>query len=224
MNWLWRWLGLDFNPPLVEPSAVPAPPPPPARPWSPETAYFHPMQGYGVRRAMELVGVLHRRGYGRLRLSCHLENAGPAPVWFGDIAPVTYFRRDHGAILARHPFPDKVEEAERRITPNDWPMFSERRLARPDYPWPGYHRQTAEEAAESWLGLYPGLAAEGLRDDPAYTDWYARMLAATAPTGLVMVSRYLEPPPGYMYVSCGPPGVDRFELPPPGEAPPEPRR
>jgi hypothetical protein len=44
------------------------------------------------------------------------------------------------------------------------------------------------------------------------------MLRATAPTGLIAAYHYWEPPPGYMYVSCGPGGLNRFEMPPPGFA------
>ena len=35
-------------------------------------------KGIGTRRWIEMVGVLHRLGYGRLRLACSWENAGPA--------------------------------------------------------------------------------------------------------------------------------------------------
>jgi hypothetical protein len=176
------------------------------------------MKGIGTRKWMELVGILHRLGYGRLRLACSWENAGPAPVWFGVIAPGNYFRSDHGAILARHPFPEKERAAWKEILPNDAPMFSSRRCLRPDYPWPGYMAGTVEEAAGRWLELYSGLAADGLGEDAPYVDWYARMLRSSSPTGLIAAYYYWEPPPGYMYVSCGPEGVNRFELPPPGSA------
>jgi hypothetical protein len=184
----------------------------------PGAVYCYPKKGFGTRKWIELVGVLHRLGYGRLRLACSWENAGPAPVWFGDIAPVTYFRADHGAILARHPFPEKVAAAWRNILPNDAPMFSSRRCGSmfPNHPWAGFGLEPVEKAAERWLAVFPALAAEGLGDDSAYVAWYARMLEATAPTGLIAASRFWEPSPGFMYVSCGPAGVDRFDLPPPG--------
>jgi len=71
----------------------------------------HRAQGVGTRRWIEMVGVLHRLGHGTLRLACSWENAGQAPVWFGVVAPGSYFRRDHRAILARHPFPEKERAA-----------------------------------------------------------------------------------------------------------------
>ena len=64
----------------------------------------------------------------------------------------------------------------------------------------------------------PELAAAGAGEDVAYVGWYDRMLDATAPTGLIAAYEYSGPPPAYMYVSLGPPGVDRFKLPPPGLA------
>jgi hypothetical protein len=196
---------------------VPAPEAAPVRLTDAYSIYPDRYKGIGTRRWIEMVGVLHRLGYGRLRLACSIVNAGPAPVWFGDIAPGSYFRRDHGAMLARDPFPEKVRAAWEAMRPNDMPMFSSRRCGSgPDYPWPGYLDGSAETAAGRWVELYPQLAAEGMGEDGPYVAWYARMLDATSPTGLIAASNYWEPPPGYMYVSCGPEGVDRFELPPPG--------
>jgi hypothetical protein len=182
----------------------------------------HPVriQGPGIRRWIEMVDVLHRLGYGRLRLACSWEAAGPAPVWFGVVAAGSYFRRDHGAILARHPFPARERAAWEAGLPNAAPMFSSRRcLSRRDHPWPGFQGRSAEAAAIRWAELYPELAAEGVGEDAPYSAWYRRMLEATSPHGLLAASAYWEPPPGYMYVFHGPTGVDRFELPPPGEDP-----
>lgn len=174
-------------------------------------------KGIGTRRWIEMVGVLHRLGYGRLRLACSWENAGPAPVWFGVVAPGSYFHREHGAILARPPFLEEGRAAREAIRPDDAPMFSSRQCgSRPDHPWRGFLGESAKAAAARWVELYPQLADEGLGEDAAYVAWYDRMLQATALTGLIAAYNYWEPPPGYMYVSCGPAGVDRFELPPPG--------
>ena len=120
--------------------------------------------------------------------------------------------------MARPPLGANVELGRWTGNPNDFPMFTSRRFSRPDYPWPGFVSQALEECAAQWLELYPALAAEGRGSDPAYTEWYAAMLTATAPTGLLAAAHYWEPPPGYMYVMCGPAGVDRFPLPPPGRA------
>jgi hypothetical protein len=183
---------------------------------NPNSAYPSPRKGIGTRRIIEMVAVLHGLGYGKLRLACHWENAGPAPVWFGWIAPVRYFRRDHGALLALNPLPEKAALARRTKNPNDEPMFTSRRFSAPEYPWPGFLRATLEQAAIDWLGRYPHLAAEGRGEDSDYVAWYQRMLKLTAPTGLIAAGCYWESLPGYMYVSCGPSGVDQIPLPPLG--------
>jgi hypothetical protein len=54
--------------------------------------------------------------------------------------------------------------------------------------------------------------------DGPYVDWYARMLEATSPSGMIAASVYWKSPPGHRYVFDGPEGVDRFALPPPGQA------
>ena len=186
----------------------------------PYAIYPARQKGIGTRRWIEMVGVLHRLGHGRLRLACSWENAGPAPVWFGIVAPGSYFRRDHGAILARHPsFPERTREDWNAVAPNDVPMFSSRRCGSvPNYPWAGFLTGSAEDAADRWLQKYPGLAAEGTGTDAPYLAWYERMLRATAPTGLIAAYCYWEPLPESMSVSCGPVGVDRIERPPPGFA------
>jgi hypothetical protein len=171
-----------------------------------------------VRRWIEMVGALHRFGYGRLRLACSVQNAGPAPVWWGDVAPGSYFRRDHGAMLARHPFSEKVRVAWEQLRFNDAPMFSSRRCRQPGYPWSGFHDGSVEMAARRWVELYPQLAAEGVGEDDPYVAWYARMLDVTSPEGIITAYKYWESTPGYMYVSGGPVGMHRFDLPPPGYA------
>ena len=170
-----------------------------------------------VRRWIEMVGVLHSMGFGRLRLACRWENAGPSPVWWGDIAPGSYFRSNHGSILARSPHCDEEQAVTKPLKQNDLPMLSSRRCKpnRRDYPWPDYDKGSVADAACGWVRRYPELAAEGRGEDLLYSDWYARMLLATAPAGIIAANFYFEPAPGYMYVACGPEGTDRFELPPP---------
>jgi hypothetical protein len=78
---------------------------------------------------------------------------------------------------------------------------------------------TLTECAEKWLSQYSQLADEGAGDDLEYSRWYRQMLETTAPTGLIAAYRYWDQElPKYMYVSCGPDGCDRFDLPPPGTA------
>ena len=183
----------------------------------PFRVYSNRVKGLGIRRWIELVGELHRLGYERLRLAPSIEDAGPAPIWFGEIAPVNYFRKDHGAVLAQHPFPLKVQEALRGANPNAYPMFTSRWCNGPDYPWPGFLNAPITECAEQWISKYAKLAIEGEGADAEYATWYTRMLETTSPTGLITAYYYWVPElPNYMYVTHGPNGCDRFPLPPPG--------
>ncbi len=102
--------------------------------------------------------------------------------------------------------------------PKNFPRFKSRHFGHPDFPWPGFLSAPPEQSAERCLAYYPQVAAEGRGLDPEYTEWFARMLEATAPTGLIAAACYWEAPPGYMYVSHGPAGIDSFPLPPPGRA------
>ncbi len=167
-----------------------------------------------VRRWIEMVGVLHKMGHGQLRLACGWANAGPGPVWFGDVAPTTYFRRDNGALLAKDPRPGRVQVS---LLPNAIPMFTSRRAASTgSHPWPGFRDGTAEDAAVYWLSLYSKLADEGKGEDPAYVDWYSKMLKLTAPNGIIAAWDCWQETPDYVFVSCS--EIDRIESPPPGEA------
>lgn len=182
----------------------------------PYQVYPSPVKGIMTRRVMEMVGVLHGRGYRGLRLASWWHNAGPAPVWFAFIAPGSFFSRKHGAILARNPMPEREEIVAQTGNPNDFPMFTSRRFRRFDSPFSDFIDASIDKNANDWIIQYPELAAAGKDDDAEYVTWYAEMLAATAPTGLIAADCYWEPRPEYMYISCGPPGVERFPLPPPG--------
>lgn len=185
----------------------------------PFAIYRDPTRVRGMRRWIEMVGALHRLGYGRLRLAGSWENAGPGPVWFGIIAPGAFFQQEHGGILARYPLPEQLRAACEAMRVNDVPMFTSRRASNRNYPWPGFLDGSLDTAAVQWVERYPQLAAEGVGQDESYVGWYDRMLLATGPAGVIAACSYGdESPPGYTYVSCGPEGVDEFELQPPGFA------
>jgi hypothetical protein len=179
------------------------------------SSVFRGREHHGARLWLELLGALHSLGYGRLRVECGWENAGPAPVWQAFIAPKACFRCDHGGMIAwssltvRQRF-EKLEES----------MFSSRRCRNPagDHPWSGFLRASSMDSAAVWIGRFPDLAAEGKGKDSEYEQWYRQMLLSTAPAGLVGAFRYWEPVPDTMYVEFGPEGLDRFELPPAGSA------
>jgi hypothetical protein len=172
-----------------------------------------------MRRVMELVGALHHLGYQRLRLTCHVVlGIAPTPIWLGNIVPVTCTRRSHGALLidgAISPGGARFLPAD---SPHDLPTFSERRMINTaGWPWRRFVKQTPQECALSWLRLFPDLAEEGRGADKPYADWYATVLAATAPGGVLVAAESWLPVPTRIHVRCGPSPVETVPLPPPGE-------
>jgi hypothetical protein len=172
-----------------------------------------------MRRVIELVGALHQLGYQRLRLTCTIAlGIAPAPIWLGNIVPVTCTRRGHGALLiGGHVSPGGARF--RPVgSPHDLPTFSARRLlSLGAWPWPGFLEQTLEESARAWLRLFPELGEEGRGPDKPYADWYATVLAATAPGGVLVAAYDWEPVPSHIRVDGGPSPVAEVPLPPPGE-------
>ena len=166
-----------------------------------DQVYTAPLKGKKTRRVMELLGDLHLLGLERLRLAAFWDD-GPAPFWRGFITPVTNIRRDHGGIIS---------------SADGAAVFSSRHFSVPNAPWPHMLEQSVRESAETFIELYPEVAGSGRGNDREYVEWYAAMLRATAPTGLVAAYVYWEPPPSHMLVSCGPKDVT-IGLPPPGEA------
>ena len=138
-------------------------------------------KGIKTRRVIEMVGALHRLGYGRLRLACSWED-GPAPWWCGTIAPGGCFREDHRAILAQDSAEANRESLRKHVGPTALPMFKNRHFIGLERPWPGFLDATLDEVANKWMAIYPQVALAGLGLDSDDVAWYKRMLDATAPT------------------------------------------
>jgi hypothetical protein len=172
-----------------------------------------------IRRVMELVGALHRLDYQCLRLTCTVAwGIAPAPVWLGNIVPVSCTRKSHGALLIDGDVTPRGARFLPHGSPHDLPTFSSRRLRNsPIWPWPRFVEQTVQECALTWLRLFPALAEEGRGADKPYADWYASLLAATAPGGLLVAAEDGEPIPPSLHVRGGYSPVDVFPWPPPGE-------
>lgn len=168
-----------------------------------------------ARLWLEMLGALHRTGYGCLRLQCGWANAGPAPVWQAVSAPRSWFQRDNGVIIAWNSL-----SAEQRLMIGDEKTFSSRRARDPSmgHPWSGFCKSTPQDAAGMWIQENPDLAAAGQGKDDDYERWYSQMLQLTAPTGLIGAFCFWEPMPGHLYVQHGPEGVNQLALPPAGFA------
>lgn len=120
------------------------------------------------RTAFECLGMLHARGYQKLRLS-----TGMAPSGFNlryGIALASHFHPDGMTIRSEH-------YAEALLTSSDGQI--------PPFDWPEAVNMDPQTLADLFLMRCPELAAAGLGADPAYATWYEAMLETTRPTGLV---------------------------------------
>lgn len=131
------------------------------------------------RTAFECLGVLHARGYQKLRLS-----AGMSPSGFNFryiIAPASSFHSDGMTIRSEH-----YNHDEALLTSSDGQI--------PPFDWPEAVDMDPQALADLFLMRCPELAVEGLGADPAYATWYEAMLKITRPTGLVSFFKdYYEP-------------------------------
>ncbi|MEM8558403.1 MAG: hypothetical protein AAGG50_11325 [Bacteroidota bacterium] len=112
-----------------------------------------------ARRVVEMVGVLHARGYERLRLGAGLAPSGAA--W-------------QCAIAAYAPDGTRLTDAAAYASTSGTQFFG----------WDDAHADDAEALAEKFTVRLPAIADAAYAADKAYARWYAAMLDASAPTGL----------------------------------------
>jgi hypothetical protein len=140
-----------------------------------------------ARRMMEMIGVLHERGFEGLRL-----NAGLAPsgcYWRGGVYAVRDSRVSTGS-------------------------FSTGADAKVLFDWDDAEMLDVPELADRFVTAFPVLAALARHADPAYAAWYREMLALTAPFGVIYFSADFPLPPSGVGVS-GPPAIDGVNVPRP---------
>lgn len=119
-----------------------------------------------VRKFLELVGELHRRGYERFRLYAGLAPSG------------AYLRAAvlvHGTELRTATYSSGGE----------YEML---------FDWRDAGRLDVSALADRFLAEYPALAEAARAPDPAYVRWYAAMLEKTAPRGFVYFSADFDLP------------------------------
>lgn len=122
------------------------------------------------RTAFECLGVLHARGYQKLRLSAGMSPSGLNLRYM--IAPASSFESDGMTIRSEH-----FNHDEALLTSSDGQI--------PPFNWPEAVDMDPQTLADLFLMRSPELAAAGLGADPAYATWYEAMLETTRPTGLV---------------------------------------
>jgi len=152
------------------------------------------------RRLLLMVQELHRLGYERLRAAPGLSPSGLH--WRCSIVPASYARRDHGAMAE-----GKGEITARYDSGQGTGFFG----------WDDAGGDAPEVLAGKFLERFPEVAALGMGGDPDYARWYARMLRATDPDGLIYAYADWELPGDHL-PALGCTADVKIPLPPPGEA------
>jgi hypothetical protein len=153
------------------------------------------------RRVVLMVQELHKLGYGRLRLAPGMAPSGMH--WRGNVSPVSNISRQHGA--RTKDFRSHVA----RCTSGQGAQF---------FGWSDAEDDSPAELAAKFLARFPDLAALGCGSDPEYERWYAEMVRATAPEGLVYAYSDWDDTDSGFLPALGMREEVRIPLPPPGEA------
>ena len=152
------------------------------------------------RRVLMMAQKLHRRGYEKLRVAPGLSPSGL--YWRCSIVPVGLVRRDHGAMAI-----DDGEIAARYGSGQGAEYFG----------WKDAEHDPPAAMADKFVERFPDLAAQGRGSDPEYVHWYAGMMRATAPHGLIYAYADWDLPDDHLPV-LGCTADVRVPMPPAGEA------
>jgi DNA-binding transcriptional ArsR family regulator len=150
------------------------------------------------RSVLMMVRELHRLGYERLRVAPGLSPSGL--YWRCSVVPVSRVRRDHGAMA--------VDGLAARYESGQGARF---------FDWEDAERDAPVALADKFLERFPDVAVQGKGGDPEYARWYARMLRATDPDGLIYAYADWELPGDHL-PALGCTADVKIPLPPPGEA------
>ena len=145
-----------------------------------------------ARRLLLMVAELHKLGYESLRVAPYLSPSGCA--WRCCIVPANLTRRDHGARLVD----DVIYEALPRYSSADGDGY---------FGWGNMKPKTPLILARRFIVEFPKFAEQGKHPDPAYVAWYANMLAATAPHGVIYAFGDMESATDRMFTNFCDEGV-----------------
>jgi DNA-binding transcriptional ArsR family regulator len=152
------------------------------------------------RRVLMMVQDLHRRGYERLRVAPGLSPSGLH--WRCSIVPVGCIRRDHGALTVGE------DGSAALYRSGQGAKF---------FKWADAADDSPVALAGKLLERFPDLASKGRGSDPGYAHWYAEMLRATAPYGLIYAYADWDLPDDHI-PALGCTAEVKIPLPPPGTA------
>ncbi|MEO7732216.1 MAG: hypothetical protein ABIY55_14680 [Kofleriaceae bacterium] len=150
----------------------------------------HPLSG--ARRFLNMVRELHQRGYEQLRIAPSTAPSGMA--WRCGIAARAEFSAENGAVTPR--FAGRKYSSAARFSYFNWGDCSP---------------LTAAELAERYVQTFQPTSGT----DREYVDWYATMMDATEPFGLVSAfGDYARPTDSLLVI--GECSLSTYCLPPPG--------
>ena len=125
----------------------------------------------GCYRTLQMIGVLHSRGYQRLRIFPY----GCGMWWRCEVAPGDLFDPENGACLQSHPAHDREGLIARFGSGDcDHPFEWKNSIA----------KLSAAKMADLFIQRFPAIARATLGSDWAYAGWYQEMLMRTSPNVL----------------------------------------
>src|SRR5262249_8674343 len=138
------------------------------------------------RRALLMLRELHRMGYERLRAVTGFHPAGCN--WRLCITPAV-------GVLLPGPGVDFMARQNRGVAVGDWVVYCSGNAAwgsfrggeaeRECFGWTDAAEDSPCQLAEKFIKRFPTVVAEGKGSDPDYARWYANMIEATEPEGLI---------------------------------------
>jgi 8-oxo-dGTP diphosphatase len=155
-----------------------------SRDWYGQNEYFSSPRGYEAfaRRLLQMVAVLHQRGFESLRIMPGMSASGCH--WRTALAPASLFEPRNGAMLpsdAYHRFP-------RYTTGEGMGAFG----------WMDAAALTLDDLADRFESEHAAMLQECRPPDPEYVQWYQEMLDATQPLGLVIAYWDMRDDDGYL--------------------------
>lgn len=135
------------------------------------------------RRLLEMVQVLHRQGYERLRIDPGMSPSGCH--WRCEFLPSEMTGPDH-----QHKDNGLRVETARYTSGEEKNYFG----------WTDAVSDSPEELAVKFVERFDDLARASKGSDPAYVRWYSRMLDETAPDGIVYAYADYPVPEDYLSV------------------------
>jgi hypothetical protein len=132
-----------------------------------------------ARRLLLMVAQLHKLGYEGLRATPFMSPSGC--YWRCCIVPACMTDPAHGARLADN----VVYETLPRYSSGDEDNY---------FGWANMRPKTPLILANRFILVFPKFARQGKHPDPAYARWFADMLEATAPNGVIYAFADMESP------------------------------